>query len=967
MFTDKSRINLGPLLVLAALLVLGTGGTAAQAAAPCADLVVTSMSTVPAQPAQGLPFTPHVTVRNAGTCDAGGFSVQWKPGYSTFPTPPPPVAVTGLAAGASQDVAIPSFTFPSAGYNPTNATVDSGRTVAETNEFNNTMISVLNVVPALPDLVIANIAINQSPPYPGVPVTATITVANIGAAPAGPSVVQWATGGLSTPLRAQVGGLAPGAWTNVDLTTIFTSVGHFAGLAQVDITSAVAESVEYNNLRATSIDTVQPTLNTQRIAQGGFGDSQNSYSWSMAWFNGKLYVGTARSVHCVEAATLDFYYPGWGYYGGALDGLPEANCPASVYDTDLRAEIWQYTPGGSWVRVYQSPLIPNPRAPGKSVARDIGYRGMVVYNGVLYVGGVTADEYIPELAAAYPPRILRTGDGVNFTPLPNGPGKIYNTTEPVNGQYPIGFRAMTVYNNRLFVTASGGLTGDGDVLEVLNPAGANSFVQQSPNTTQVYEMEPFNNALYVGTGDPNAGYGVWRATSSTTPGTPFAFAPVVTNGAGRGSEITSVVSMHVFKNRLYVGANGWGSGSYPFAEEIRINPDDTWDVVVGKARTVNGSVKPPISGLGDGFGNPFTAHMWRAETHNGAMYIGTNDASAAFATVPGLYSTLQPEFGFDIWGTCDGQYWWQVTRNAFGDGRWNFGARTIVSTSSGLFIGSTNHVEGTSVWLGDASPCGATTTTERVGVSKSGGSQVAGTASATTASVSPLPPRRLLADAQACGTVLSWDATGNGSTTRYRILRSDYRAVDLKLSVLPRLNGQVLPDAMPTPARPGRPSKRQRVWVAGPYHSIGTATKNSFVDRSAKPGARYNYQVVAEGAAGGASQPSNIATVPSQTATVAFGQLSAAVQRLVDSSKTGGTGKGTGTTLLHLVTTAQASWQQSGPSASLEVLARLRTAAASPAASGQTGRVAATVAKRDVQDAILRLERRANLNAACRR
>ena len=60
----------------------------------------------------------------------------------------------------------------------------------------------------------------------------------------------------------------------------------------------------------------------QKIATGGFGDFQNSYSWSMAWFKGKLYVGTARSFHCVEAATLDFYYPGQGYYNGPLDGLP---------------------------------------------------------------------------------------------------------------------------------------------------------------------------------------------------------------------------------------------------------------------------------------------------------------------------------------------------------------------------------------------------------------------------------------------------------------------------------------------------------------------------------------------------------------------------------------------------------------------------------------------------------------------
>ncbi len=80
---------------------------------------------------------------------------------------------------------------------------------------------------------------------------------------------------------------------------------------------------------------------------------------------------------------------------------------------------------------------------------------------------------------------------------------------------------MEVYNNRLFVTASGGLTGDGVILEILNPSGNNSFVQQSPAQADVYEMETFNGSLYVGTGDSTTGYGVWRATSTATPGCPF--------------------------------------------------------------------------------------------------------------------------------------------------------------------------------------------------------------------------------------------------------------------------------------------------------------------------------------------------------------------------------------------------------------------------------------------------------------
>src|SRR5262249_23579495 len=147
-----------------------------------------------------------------------------------------------------------------------------------------------------------------------------------------------------------------GQSTTVTLSSVFTAVGGFDGTATADSTSAVPEANEFNNTASTHVTVVTPTLNTQKIATGGVGGYQNSYSWSMAWFKGKLYVGTARSQHCVEAETLNFYYPNQGYYRGYLDGLPEANCPVDPYDMDLRAEIWQYTPEtGVWKRVYQSP------------------------------------------------------------------------------------------------------------------------------------------------------------------------------------------------------------------------------------------------------------------------------------------------------------------------------------------------------------------------------------------------------------------------------------------------------------------------------------------------------------------------------------------------------------------------------------------------------------------------------------
>src|SRR5579875_3839386 len=51
-------------------------------------------------------------------------------------------------------------------------------------------------------------------------------------------------------------------------------------------------------------------LSFARIDKPGFGDPQNSFSWSMAWFGGKLYVGTNRDFLCVEKATAAYYNVG---------------------------------------------------------------------------------------------------------------------------------------------------------------------------------------------------------------------------------------------------------------------------------------------------------------------------------------------------------------------------------------------------------------------------------------------------------------------------------------------------------------------------------------------------------------------------------------------------------------------------------------------------------------------------------
>ena len=601
------------------------------------------------------------------------------------------------------------------------------------------------------------------------------------------------------------------------------------------------------------------------IAEGGFGDRQNSYAWAMEWFKGKLYVGTGRNVWCVENAVSQFYFKFETFY--KTNPALGVRCPANQYDLDLRAEIWQYTPQtGRWRRVYKSPAdIPNPRARGKFLSRDIAYRGMKVVRDLhgreaLFISGVTANEYVPEIARRHPPRLLRTYDGERFHDISRP--LIVRRTGRFPDRRPIGYRGLEVWRNQLYVVASTALTGDGAVFKVRNPFGRKAgFSQVSPRDMHVFELRKFDGHLYVGTGSYDSGYGVYRTRQTRAP---FRFKPVVTDGAGNGTEMISVVSMHPFRGHLYVGAVSWYSWDHglPATELIRIGHRGQWEVVTGDPRPgPDGHMRSPISGLGPGFANSFNTHMWRMVDKDGTIYAGTLDWSwllqdnARWAPEWSslIDGVLKAEYGFDLWASCDGVDWFPVTKTAFDGDPFDFGVRTLTAHTRGLFIGSANHAYGTRIWRYGRSDCGSSRGAPRARPARA--------------------PGHLLTDTQRDGTVVSWEPSDR--TARYRVERAEY--VEAPLSVWrPQGNpaGFFPEAATPRPAPPGAPgSVDVRVPVRRPFRVLGTTSRPYFVDRTRQPGKRYAYQVVAETARGGASRPSNMQVVPDPRPPATFREL----------------------------------------------------------------------------------------------
>ena len=111
----------------------------------------------------------------------------------------------------------------------------------------------------------------------------------------------------------------------------------------------------------------------RQMAVNGWGDRFNAYAYSMAWFEGALYVGNSRG----NLVMIHRHHPEW------MKVWP-VRTPKEFHDLDFRAQIWRFTPERAvWERIHQSPRVLGRK--GKPVPRDIGYRSMAIHHKALYV------------------------------------------------------------------------------------------------------------------------------------------------------------------------------------------------------------------------------------------------------------------------------------------------------------------------------------------------------------------------------------------------------------------------------------------------------------------------------------------------------------------------------------------------------------------------------------------------------
>ena len=434
--------------------------------------------------------------------------------------------------------------------------------------------------------------------------------------------------------------------------------------------------------------------NFTQIAVQGFGDARNAYAHSMAWFDDRLYVGTTRDNLCLVSARNPMKMKCWPVL-----------CKNPPDPRDLRAQIWRYDPRTTqWEMVHLSPMIMRD---GNEVMRDIGYRGMAVFQGrsdsrpALYLSSWSATGA----------RIIRSEDGRTFT----------DVSEPGLG-YPsmVCFRSLQEFNGRLY-TSPVGKAGHGPnvaelpiILESDDPAqGRWRIVNEpgfgDPTNMGIFEMTVFNGYLYAGTLNPTSGFQLWKTRAEGEP--PYAWSRVLTSGAYRGIDNESVASLCVFDGALYVGTGIMGGGynrrlriGPAASESIRVHPDDTWELLVGDPRITPDGTKIPLSGLGPGFNNYSNGYFWRMCVHEGWLYLGTYswacflpyvlldgcpEAVIQYIEKEGIEALASQLGGCELWRTQDGVHWHPVTLDGFGT-LFNYGIRTMSSTPHGFFVGTAN-------------------------------------------------------------------------------------------------------------------------------------------------------------------------------------------------------------------------------------------------------------------------------------
>lgn len=430
---------------------------------------------------------------------------------------------------------------------------------------------------------------------------------------------------------------------------------------------------------------VLATEDFRAIAARGLGHPEASRAGAMAWFQGRLYVGSATPSVRTEAD---------------------------------RARISAHDPKtGTWETVFESPietLTAEGRARAALLNRVTGLRQRLnqpVADALAREFGITAMQVFQGKSDAAPclycgtssflgGMILRSEDGKTFAPV-SGPG-IDDTTQMTIG-------SLTVLGDRLFAAPEGII--DEELSDHNRARNTLVYATQDPasgdwarvtardlgdaGNAGVFALATAHGAVYAGTCHPGLGFQLWRSTGDGTA--PEGWEQILLNGGWRFNHNFAVTAMAEFGGDLYLGTGiaGWGYDAASDVgraapEIIRVRKDGSWDLVVGAPRFTPDGLKVPFSAMAPGFNNEFTSAIWCFAVQDGVLYAGTQNWEPMYDAQT---STAAPrKGGAELWASADGDTWTRVIADGHGRSVAS-GARSLCATPAGLYLGTASHAK----------------------------------------------------------------------------------------------------------------------------------------------------------------------------------------------------------------------------------------------------------------------------------
>lgn len=221
---------------------------------PQPDLVLVSLTHTPVTPTTADTMTFTVVVQNTGTGEAGPCVLSVGAGGESTPAT---YSVPALAPNAARTFTR-QLAFPNPAEASVTATVDSGQSVAESDEANNTKTDTFTVKAPTLDLVVLSLTIAPLNPTTLDTVTVTATVQNNGTAQTGPSQLAVTVLGQGGPAYYDVPALAPNTPHLVNHQVSLTNARDYTVVAVADATGVLTETDETNNARTNTFTVALP-------------------------------------------------------------------------------------------------------------------------------------------------------------------------------------------------------------------------------------------------------------------------------------------------------------------------------------------------------------------------------------------------------------------------------------------------------------------------------------------------------------------------------------------------------------------------------------------------------------------------------------------------------------------------------------------------------------------------------------